>query len=196
MNLYAVPGSVEGENGRATESEVLAEAEMDLFTNDQGGDDKELRDNELAYRKRPAQADTAGAAGGAIVLILEDLYGVEAREQEGRVGARQDGEGWDQQREEEKAAGMLEPIGMEVLRDKTGEGFDEHRGERHREKGGEQYDEECLAEELADEPPAGAPHGFANADLFCAAGGLGRGEIDKIDRRQEQEEGGDGQQAV
>src|SRR6185437_12774855 len=57
-------------------------------------------------------------------------------------------------------------------------------------------EQEGLAEELYDELAAGAAKGFADADLAGAAGGVGRGEVDKIDAPQGQQEDGYQHQAI
>src|SRR5579859_399500 len=128
---------MEGKDGGPAEAEVLVESVIDLFADEQGGDDEELRDDELAYGEDAAKAGAAGAASGAVMLILQDLHWAEAREQEGGPGACEQCESWDEQRQEEEAAGVTKPVGVKIGGNEAGEGFDEHGCEGHGEDGRE-----------------------------------------------------------
>src|SRR6202000_966510 len=113
---------------------IVIQAVLDLFADEERDDDKELRDDELPDCEDAAKADAAGVAAGAVMLILQTFYRVEAGKQQGRRGACESGKNGDQQRQKEEAAGMVEPVGMEIGRDEAGKGLDEERRQGHGQK--------------------------------------------------------------
>src|SRR6185312_10247325 len=187
---------MEVKHGFFVEAKIFMQLVTYLAADDQGGDDEDLRDDELRNGECLTQPCRAGLAGVGIGLVLEDEHRIIRGQHERGIESREQAYDDDEGQQEKEDHRLPERVEMEILRDEIAEQADQQRCDRQREDGRRQGQQESLAQELEGQLTPVAAHGLSDADLPGALGRLGRRQVDKIDGGQQQQECGYGYETI